>query len=130
MAQKDVLIVEDEFIVAADLRVTLERHGFVVSGIVNTGLGAVNFIRENGKVDCILMDVSLKGELTGIEAAAEIHKERSVPVIFLTAHNTLSSVQAGINGPLCMLVAKPFDEKELIKIIEYSISETRAGCRE
>ncbi|WP_319560609.1 response regulator [Marispirochaeta sp.] len=130
MDQKHVLIVEDEFIVAVDLRGTLERRGFSVAGIINTGIGAVEFIRKNGKADCILMDVSLKGEITGIEAAAEIHKECPVPVIFLTAHNTLPGVQAGIQEPLCRLVAKPFDEQELIRVIETLIQETRSECYE
>ncbi|ORC35615.1 hypothetical protein B4O97_08190 [Marispirochaeta aestuarii] len=127
MCRKNVMIVEDEFIVAADLKTTLERRGYTVDHIINTGRGAVDYIREMKKPDCILMDVSLKDAYSGIEAAEEIHKEHQVPIIFLTANNTLPGLQAGLPSPLCSLVAKPFDENELIQAIETSLGPQKYG---
>ncbi len=122
-----MMIVEDEFIVAADLKTTLERCGYTVTHISNTGRGAVDYIREMKKPDCILMDVSVKDDYPGIESAEEIHKEHQVPIIFLTANNTLPGIQAGLASPLCSLVAKPFDENELVQVIEMSLGPQKSG---
>ncbi len=122
-----MMIVEDEFIVAADLKITLERCGYTVTHISNTGRGAVDYIREMKKPDCILMDVSVKDDYPGIESAEEIHKEHQVPIIFLTANNTLPGIQAGLASPLCSLVAKPFDENELVQVIEMSLGPQKSG---
>lgn len=73
MSRNNLMIVEAEFIVATDLKTTLERRGCTVAHITNTGRGAVEYIRKMKKPDCILMDVSLKDNYSGIEAAEEIH---------------------------------------------------------
>ena len=75
---------EDEFIVAKDLQAHLEAAKYMVCGRVNSGEEAIQFVRERG-ADLVLMDIMLKGTMTGIEAASHIRSRFHVPVIYLTA---------------------------------------------
>ncbi|MCA1758650.1 MAG: response regulator, partial [Bacteroidales bacterium] len=77
-----ILIVEDEILVATDIQESLESLGYTVQGIADTGLKAIEAV-ENKLPDLILMDINLKGEMTGIEAAKIISKESDVPIIYL-----------------------------------------------
>ena len=66
-----ILIVEDEILVATDIQESLEGLGYTVQGMVDTGLKAIEAV-EKQLPDLILMDINLKGEMTGIEAATNI----------------------------------------------------------
>ncbi|MCG6954414.1 MAG: response regulator [Gemmatimonadetes bacterium] len=83
MERPRVLIVEDEFLVAYELRLHLEESGFEVCGMVGTGAEAVA-VAERTRPDCVLMDVSLKGDMDGIEAARKVVDRRRVPFVFMT----------------------------------------------
>ena len=83
---KQILIVEDEKIVALDIKGMLSRLGFDVLDIVSTGDKAIEMV-ANKKPDLILMDIMLKGEMDGINAAQQIIKHYNTPIIFLTAHS-------------------------------------------
>src|SRR3989339_342250 len=80
-----ILIVEDEAIVANDIKNTLEKLNYSVDGILDTGEDVLNIIKEK-KLDLILMDVKLKGKIDGIETAKRI-KEFNIPIIYLTAYS-------------------------------------------
>jgi PAS domain S-box-containing protein len=71
MSRARILIVEDEFIVAHDMRTTLERHGYDVCGMVSTGEEAIA-VAERERPHCILMDMSIRGAMSGLEAARRI----------------------------------------------------------
>ena len=79
-----ILIVEDESVTALDLKFTLEDLGYEVVGIADTAEDAINLAAELSP-DLTIMDIHLKGEMTGIEAAKKI-SELNLPVIFLTAY--------------------------------------------
>ncbi|MEN6290696.1 MAG: response regulator, partial [Methanobacterium sp.] len=81
-----VFIVEDEVITALDIKISLEKLGFEVLSIEDTGKDAINKI-INLKPDLILMDIVLKGELDGIETTKLIKKRFDVPVVYLTAYS-------------------------------------------
>src|SRR5262245_7988762 len=80
-----ILIVEDEGIVARDLEETLTRLGYNVSGVAPEGAQAVS-MAQRLQPELVVMDVSLRGELDGIQAARLIQQRSPVPIIFLTGH--------------------------------------------
>ncbi|MBT3225640.1 MAG: response regulator [Deltaproteobacteria bacterium] len=117
MDQKSILIVEDEAITAMEIESCLKDLGCEVSGIVNSGEKALKRISKNG-INLILMDIQLKGELNGIEAAEIIHSKYNVPVIFLTAFaEKEKAIRSRFSFPFGFLT-KPFNEYELRSAID------------
>ena len=115
-----LLVVEDEAIVAADLEDRLNRMGYVVVGTAESGEEAIQMAREL-KPDLVFMDIMLKGEMDGIEAAAVMREVQSVPVIFLTANSNDAIInRAKVSEPFAYLL-KPFDERHLKINIEMSL---------
>lgn len=120
MKQK-ILIVEDESIVAMDIQQSLEKLGYEVLGVASTGLKALEFLSKRSKPDLILMDIMIKGEMTGIDVAEEVNKNFSIPVIFLTAYaddNTLE--RAKLSEPYGYIL-KPFKTIDLKTNIEVAL---------
>lgn len=80
-----ILIVEDEFIIAKSISMILSKLGYNVIGIEAEALSAIEKVK-NAAPDIILMDISLAGDMDGIEAAQYIKFHYNIPVIYLTAH--------------------------------------------
>jgi diguanylate cyclase (GGDEF)-like protein len=124
-APASILLVEDESIVAHDLAETLTRLGYRVSGIANEGGQAVRMAQEL-QPQLVVMDVGLRGEIDGIQAARLIQERASIPVIFLTGHSDPGTLQRAVTtGPLGYIV-KPFQEVELRCAIEVAMHKHRA----
>lgn len=120
MAKVKILVVEDESIVAKDIQNTLKKLGYEVSGVVSSGEKAIREVEEN-RPDLILMDIMLKGDQTGIEAAKNIKERFSIPVIFLTAYADDSTLnKAKITEPYGYII-KPFKERELQTTVEMAL---------
>ena len=120
MAKLKILVVEDESIVAKDIQNGLIKLGYIVPAIVASGEKALEEI-DQARPDLVLMDIMLKGEMIGIEAANVIHERYEIPVVFLSAYaddNTVAS--AKIAEPYGYVI-KPFKEKELQTTIEMAI---------
>ena len=83
--QKSILIVEDEVMLSAWLKIQLEDEGYEVCGSFTTGEEAVEFVKET-KPDVILMDINLVGKIDGIEAAEVITEKSNIPIIFMTGY--------------------------------------------
>lgn len=117
MSDYKVLVVEDELLVAADIEESLEILGYTVVGTVATGKAAIESV-EKHLPDIILMDIMLKGDMNGIEAANIIRKKHDVPIIYLTANADLGTIEkAKISLPYGYII-KPFTEKDLQTNIE------------
>jgi DNA-binding LytR/AlgR family response regulator len=115
-----ILIVEDEILVATDIQESLESLGYTVLGMVDTGLKAIDAV-ERELPDLVLMDINLKGEMTGIEAAKIISKTSDVPIIYLTANADIDTVnKAKVALPYGYII-KPFTDKDLQTNIEIAI---------
>ena len=115
-----VYIVEDESIVAKDIQNSLKKLGYNVLGISNNGTDAIKQIVDL-EPNIVLMDIMIKGTLTGIDVSEIIKKEYNIPVIFLTAYadeNTLA--KAKITQPYGYIL-KPFKEIDLHSTIEMAI---------
>ncbi|MCD1296159.1 hypothetical protein CUJ83_14240 [Methanocella sp. CWC-04] len=120
MTNERILVVEDESIVAKDLQNRLIKLGYQVPAMASSGEEAIKKA-EDLKPSLILMDIMLKGEMDGIQAAEYVHSNLDIPVIFLTAYadeNTLK--RAKITEPFGYIL-KPFEERELVTAIEIAL---------
>ena len=120
MGKVSVLIVEDESIVAKDIQFSLKKLGYNVLGIEKTGEDAIKSAILK-KPDIIIMDIMLKGEITGIEASEKIREENNIPIIFLTAYADESTLaRAKITEPYAYII-KPYKEIDLHTSIEMAL---------
>jgi PAS domain S-box-containing protein len=120
MSTVKILVVEDEAIVAHDLKNSVESLGYEVPAIVASGEEAVQKALELSP-DLVLMDIMLNGEMDGIEAAGRIRQKIDLPVIYLTAYadeDTLGRAKA--TTPFGYII-KPFDERGLQVGIEVAL---------
>ncbi len=120
MAQAQILIVEDESIVAKDIKQRLQNMGYAVAGVVSSGEEAIEKA-EKLKPDLVLMDIVLRDKMNGIDAASQIHTRFDVPVIYLTAYaddKTLERVK--VTEPFGYII-KPFEDKELRSVVELAL---------
>ena len=124
-APVSILVVEDEGIVARDLQESLKRLGYQIAGVASEGAQAVSMVEQRNPA-LVVMDVSLRGDIDGIQAARLIQERSHVPVIFLTGHSDPATLQRAVSaGPLGYIV-KPFQEVELRCAIEVAIHKHRA----
>lgn len=124
MDKINVLLVEDEQIMALDLKEKLEAMGFVVSAVTDSGEQAFSMAGQ-AHPDLILMDILLKGENDGIETAGKIRENFNIPIIFISALSDEKTMQrAKLSEPFAYLI-KPFDDRELKFTIETAIYRHR-----
>lgn len=124
MSKTNILVVEDESIVSKDIQNSLKKLGYNVVGASNTAEEAIVAAREK-QPDLILMDIMLKGDMSGIEAADVIRTELNIPIIFLTAYADESTLaKAKITEPYGYIL-KPFKEIDLHSSIEMAIYKHR-----
>ena len=120
MKKAKILVVEDEAIIAKDLQFQLEEIGYDAPFIAATGEEAFKKVIENN-IDFVLMDIMLKGEIDGIEAADRIRSRFDIPVVFLTAYVDDKMLErAKIIEPFGYLI-KPVSERELKSTIELAL---------
>ena len=125
MSEARILVVEDEAVVALDLRNRLDRLGY--KAIMTTGRGdeAIQLC-EKLQPDLVLMDIRLQGPVDGITAAESIRLQYHLPVVYLTAHADESTVaRARLTEPFGYIL-KPFDERELRTVIEMALYKHQA----
>jgi len=111
-----VLIVEDELIVARDIRKTLERNGFKVVGVARTAEKAISLIEEFNPT-LALVDIFLKGNLTGIDLARDLN-EKEIPFIYVSANSNQQVLEAAQATSPYGFIVKPFREKDLLVTID------------
>ena len=120
MSKAQILIVEDDGIVAKDIKNSLKKLGFSVSAVVSYGEEAVEKAKAD-KPDLVLMDIMLKGDMNGIGAAGEIRDQFNVPVVYLTAYADEDLLErAKITEPYGYII-KPFEDRELNTAIEMAL---------
>lgn len=120
MKKKQILIVEDERIVAEDIKISLQRLGYSVPGTAVSGEEAVKKA-EDMRPDLVLMDIVLTGEMDGIEASALIRSRFDIPVVYLTACSDPKTLKkAKITDPFGYIV-KPYENKDLQTAVEVAL---------
>jgi PAS domain S-box-containing protein len=120
MNNENILIVEDEKIIALDLQRRLERFGYSVIGMASDGAEAIALARERSP-DIILMDIMLAGSMDGIEAAKQIKARFQIPVIFLTAYTDEKTLERAKEVEPFGYILKPFKERELYTTIDIAL---------
>lgn len=120
MPEERILIVEDEHIVAMGIKRMLKNIGYTPVGIASSGEDAISKA-ESTFPDLVLMDIMLKGETNGIEAAKEIKALFGIPVVYLTACSESIIVGNAWKTEPSGYIVKPFDEKDLQKSINVAL---------
>lgn len=120
MKKQRILLVEDEAIIALNIKTDLEIRGFTVVKIVSSGKAAINAADEYIP-DLILADIIIDGEMDGIDAVIEIQKKHDIPVIYLTAHSEDSTLQKAKSTRPYGYILKPINLNELYSSIDIAL---------
>lgn len=117
---KNILVVEDEGLIALDLERRLRALGYGICATTGAGDEAIH-LAEQHRPDLVLMDIRLKGAVDGIDAAAAIKQRYGIPFVYVTSYTDHSTVErAKATEPLAYLV-KPFSDRELHTSIEIAL---------
>ena len=127
MDRARILVVEDEKIVAMDVSGSLAAQGYEVAGIVSTGEEAIR-IANSEHVDLVVMDIRLKGEVDGLQAAEELRLS-DIPVVYLTAYADESTLERAKLDNSMGYILKPFEDRELHTIVEMALYRHRMERR-
>jgi diguanylate cyclase (GGDEF)-like protein len=124
MAKMKILVVEDESIIAMDIAATLKQLGYEVMAIVPSGEQAISKVEED-KPDLVLMDITLKGGMDGIETAEQMRSRFKIPVVYLTGSADEKTLErAKLTGPYGYIM-KPFEEADLRVTIEIGLHRAK-----
>lgn len=115
-----ILVVEDESIVAKDIQVCLRKLGYEVVGMCSTGESAIEMAKDK-EPDLVMMDIMLKGEMNGIQAAGTIRDHSDIPIIFLTAYTDRDTVDKAKETEPYGYIIKPFKEIDIQTAIEIAL---------
>lgn len=121
-----ILVVEDEWIIANDIKDSLVDMGYRVTAIASSGEEAMARAKEEAP-DLMLMDIVLKGDMTGIDTARAIRKSLDIPVIFLTAYDNQIMVDQAKQIPNSGYLLKPFKDRELDIAIDMALHKKQQG---
>ena len=124
MTGKRIMIVEDESLIAEDIRMSLINNGYIVPSVVSMGETAIEKVNSD-KPDLILMDIMLAGKMDGIETAGAIRSKFNIPVVYLTAYSDEKILgRAKITEPFGYII-KPFKDRDLYITIEMALYKHR-----
>jgi len=122
--RKQILIVEDERLIALNLKITLEKLGFIITSIVTSGKDAIKNA-ELDKPDLVLMDINLDEDMDGVEAAKIIYSKYKIPIIFVTAFSDSSLIKRAKEAGSFGYLLKPFNKEELYAMIEMALDKAK-----
>jgi DNA-binding LytR/AlgR family response regulator len=120
--QINILVVEDEAVLAMDLSDLLEDEGYCVVGTANNGRKALSLYQQN-RVDLLLCDISIKSDWDGIETAEYLQAERPVPVVFLTALTDKETLGRALQTQPAAYLVKPATLAGLRAAIELALRQ-------
>ena len=119
-SDKKVLIAEDELLIAKVLRMQLEKHGFEVENVIDTD-SAINAAKKM-QPDVIILDVYLKNNSTGIDAAKKIREMGiNTPIIFTTGNSYNDTTKLVKDISFCSVLNKPVDFDTLLDLINLEV---------
>ena len=114
------LIVEDEALIAEELRERLTLLGFQVIGAVDSAEAGIEIATQE-RPDLVLMDIRLNGPKDGVEACREIRQQMDLPIIFLTAYSNQRTVDRAKHSEHDGFILKPFHRRELQSTIAVAL---------
>ncbi len=120
MDNPKILVVEDENVVALELKKRLKKLAYQVSSVASSGKEAISKA-EGFLPDLVIMDIRLKGDMDGIQAAQIIREKLNIPVLYLTAHSDDETLKRAKQTEPYGYILKPFEEDELRTAIEIAL---------
>ena len=129
MDKTKILIVEDETIVAMDIKKTLKKLDYEVSDVVNNFTDALRCVKENAP-DIILMDINLENSKDGIEIAIEIQKTKNIPIIYLTAFSDDATISRAVKTNPIAYMQKPFKREDIKSTLALAIYKINLSAKE
>lgn len=117
MIKPSIIIAEDDFLQAAEITRILQECNYQVVGQADNGLSTIEMARKLNP-DAVIMDIDLKGEMTGIQAAKLIHKEMAIPIIYLTMDDSESSYIEARRDLKAEYVPKPYKKVHIINALD------------
>lgn len=124
MKKIKIIAVEDDSLVAIDLKNKLEKIGYNVCGVYPNGRQAIKSIETNTP-DLILMDIGIQGDIDGVETAEIIHEKYNLPIIYLTAYSDDATIKRVGFTPQCGYILKPYTQQSLRVNIETGLNRFR-----
>jgi len=128
MKREKILLVEDEGVVALDIEQRLERLGYSVVGVADSGRVALELARSQ-RPDLVLMDIRIRGELDGVDLARELSTRYELPVVFLTGNADEATLRRALEAEPYGYVLKPFELRTLEATLETALFRFRAERR-
>ena len=127
MESAKIMIVEDNTTVAEDCRDCLGALGYSVTSIVASGEESIERA-EAERPDAVLMDIRLRDEMDGVEAAEQIHSRFDIPVVFLSAYSDRGLLKRAKRVGSFGYLVKPFEERELYATLEMALHKAKADA--
>jgi two-component system cell cycle sensor histidine kinase/response regulator CckA len=123
-----IMVVEDEILIAQDIRRILTGFGYDVLALAATGSDALR-TAEARSPDLVLMDIKLNGSMDGIETAARLHEKHRSAIVYLTSHSDESTLARAKKTNPFGYILKPFTDRELRMCIEVALSKHNLESR-
>jgi two-component system, response regulator PdtaR len=125
MSSGNILVVEDEGLIALHLMEILTSAGYTVTDLITSGEELLNHLEKSPSPDAIIMDIGLAGKMDGVETARHLRDRHKIRVIFLTAYSDQNRLEeAGEVNPYEYLI-KPVMQEDLLRAVGKSIASGR-----
>lgn len=118
---KKILIVEDEEISAFFYKIVLEAESYNVIGLASNGKDAIE-LADRFRPDCIIMDIFLEGDMTGIDAVKELNLHHAIPVIYVTANTDERTKNMALETDPFAYITKPVRVKDFIRKVNDAVN--------
>lgn len=122
-SQKNILVVEDERIIAINICSTLKQYGYQANYVSEPKEAIETILNES--IDLVLMDIMLNGEIDGIEIASIIKKQKDIPIIYLTAYSDEATLERAKTTEPSGYLIKPFNSRDLYIAVEMAIYKSQ-----
>lgn len=123
MKSYNVMIVEDNLIIANGIRSALTENDYNVIKIVRSGRDAIDFLKDE-QPHLILMDISLKGDIDGISTARIVNRHYNIPIVFITKHTDRDIFLNAKETAPRNYITKPFSTEELIRVVDLALGDS------
>lgn len=118
----NILIIEDEFSIALDMEMRLQKMGYRVIGIANNYNDALPFLLESD-IDIALLDINLNAEKSGIDLGKLIRDKFNIPIMFITAYTDAKTFAEAAEAEPMGFITKPFKDADLRNNIELALTK-------
>jgi CheY-like chemotaxis protein len=122
MSKMSVLLVEDDNVLAKIAETRLQNLGYDLCGRATTAAEAMTIV-VNNKPDIVLMDITIKGDIDGIDAANMIKKGFNIPVVFLTSHSDDALLKRAKATNPDGFITKPYTDDNLRVAIKLALKK-------